>query len=440
MNQALLKELTENVRSLLDEDIEAYEKAKKHPMPVTVQRAKAHDFTRRVLNDYAETGRQPRLTPDEEDELTQAIRNALFAAAQMQPLLEDPEIQEIRAFGCDNVWLVSINGGADPGPPLAENDDKLVELIQLLANEGIGERQFHAGSPKLDVHLRTTWHRVCAIHPAVAVRPVLIVRRHECSKLARLTDQLAVGMVSPELAALEAAAVRARKNIVVSGGPSTGKTTHVRALANEIPSTQHVVTIEDTFELGLHLDLFKELHPQVTPLCARLPNVEGKGEVSPSDLALWALRLSPDRVIVGEVRGKEVRQLVSAMTQGSDGSLSSVHASDSAGALERLRTLLMEWGGSPIWAAQALGEAVDLVVHLEKVEQRGRKTERFVSSVREVLSAKDGTIVSSEIFRPEGPDGRAVPNLGAMSDRLLDDLERAGLDVNLLESAEAAAS
>ena len=396
------------------------------PMTLLEQRATVDRLTkdclRRTRDEALQAGRGE-LSQDDVARLCELVRNHVFAAGRLQPLLDDPDVQEIRCFGYDNVWLKLTDGQLIRGPVVEGSDAGLIERIQLLvADSEMGERRFDPGCPIVDFALQS--HRGFAVRD-FSLKPQLILRRHDFTRLARLEQLVDAGMMSEGLARLLRAAVRARKNIVVSGGTDTGKTTCLRALGNEIPADQHVVTIEDTLELGLHK--FPDLHPQLSVWWTKNANLEGKGVVDQFQLGRAALRASPDRVILGEARGIEGKVMVFAMTQGNDGSMCSNHASSSAGALQRLVTLLTLDGSSEGWATRAVAQAVHLIVHLVKLERLGKPPQRVVAEVREVTGYEGGQILSSEIFGP-GPDGRAVPRPGAMSETLLADLARDGFD------------
>ena len=219
----------------------------------------------------------------------------------------------------------------------------------------------------------------------------------------------------------------ARKSVIICGGTGAGKTTLLRAVAADIPPWERLVTIEDSLELGL--DRYPELHPDAVALEAREPNLEGEGGISLAELVRWALRLNPDRVIVGEARGEEVLALLNAMSQGTDGSMATLHASSSKGAFSKLATYAVQAPERlPLEATNLLvANAVHFVVFLAQ-DPAGR---RFVSSVREVVDADGPMVVSNEVFRP-GPDGRAVPGVSLRTDTL-DELVEVGFDPGLLE-------
>ena len=205
----------------------------------------------------------------------------------------------------------------------------------------------------------------------------------------------------------------AGKNIVISGGTSSGKTTLMRALASAIPPHERIITIEDSAELQLDRDT--AAHPDVVAMQAREPNTEGEGEVTLGELVRWALRMTPDRVIVGEVRGSELIPMLNAMSQGNDGSMTTIHASSSRGAMLKMAA----------YAAQSpehltledtnllIASAVHFVVQLAW-DSGGR---RCVSSIREVTDADGRQVVSNEVYRP-GPDRRAVPSVPVRADTM----------------------
>jgi Flp pilus assembly CpaF family ATPase len=205
------------------------------------------------------------------------------------------------------------------------------------------------------------------------------------------------------------AAVAARKNIMIAGATNAGKTTMLRAIANEIPSYERLITVERALELGL--DHFPELHPNCVAFEQRLPNSEGEGAISMADLVRRSLRMNPSRVIVGEVLGDEIVTMLNAMTQGNDGSLSTIHANSSMEVFNRVATYAIQAEERlPIEATHMLiAGAIDFVVFLEKRNDyvTGGRLRRFVSSVREVTGC-DGRVLSSEVFAP-GSGGHAVP-------------------------------
>lgn len=242
-----------------------------------------------------------------------------------------------------------------------------------------------------------------------------------------LDDLVGPGMLDGRLHALLAAAVRARKNIIVCGGTGAGKTTLLRGLLNEVAPSERLVTIEDNFELGLQR--FPELHPDVVAMEAREPNVEGTGEISMAELVRMGLRMSPDRVIVGEVRGPEVLALLNAMSQGNDGSMCTVHADSSSGAFARLAMYAVQAPERlPLEATNLLvANSIDFVVFIaQDTPVVGARRDRYISSVREVVGADGRIVVSNEVWAP-GVDRRATP-AAPLRPATLADLQAVGYD------------
>ncbi|WP_148587815.1 CpaF family protein [Streptomyces sp. WAC01526] len=355
-----------------------------------------------------------------EERVSQAVTDALFGTGSLERLLADTTIENICVNGCDVVWVKDAAGAWRRESPVAASDAELVELVRTLAaGTGGEERRFDRGMPRLNLQL-PDGSRLFAVM-AVTGRVSLTIRRHRFPA-ASMAELVRLGVCDQQLAAFLRALVRARKNIVIGGGTNVGKTTVLRAFAHEIPPEERLVTIEDTFELGLDADA--TAHPNVVAMQAREPNIEGKGGIDQAELVRWGLRMSPDRVIVGEIRGAEVIPMCNAMSQGNDGSLSTIHASTSRGVFTKLAS----------YAAQAperlsleatnlmVASAVHFVVHLGW-DAAGR---RVIDSVREVVDADGAQVVSNEVYRP-GPDGRAVAATPLRTETL-HDLAAAGLE------------
>jgi Flp pilus assembly CpaF family ATPase len=373
---------------------------------------------------YALTDGTAVMTPEDEDELARATFDALFRLNRLQRLLDDPDIENINANGCDVVWVRYADGRRERVGPIAESNEELIEMLRTAAARmGIGERRFDLGSPSLSLSM-PNGSRLFALM-ALAAQPCVSIRRH---RYLRVTpdDLVAKGTLDVGLREFLRAAMRAKKSCIICGGIGAGKTTLLRAMAADIPPEERLITIEDSLELGL--ERFPELHPDVVALEAREPNLEGEGGVTLAELVRWALRMSPDRVIVGEARGEEVLALLNAMSQGTDGSMATLHASSSKGAFSKLATYAVQAPERlPLEATNLLvANAVHFVIHLA---QEGEY--RFISSIREVVDAEGPMVVSNEVFRP-GPDGRAVPGAPLRTDTL-DQLCAVGFDPGLLE-------
>ncbi|GAB3160715.1 ATPase, T2SS/T4P/T4SS family [Micromonospora sonneratiae] len=435
----VVRRIRREVAERLTRATRAHETATGTPMPADERAATTRRLISEVLDAYAmeemNAGRPP-LRPDVESRVGRAVADMLLGAGGLQPLLNDERIEEVNANGCDQVFVRYSDGSRAQVGPIADSDAEMVELIRRLAadagraetgGEGAEERRWDRAAPVLNLQL-ADGSRLHAIM-SVARRPALSIRRHGYVKVT-LADLEQLGTVNPVLRELLAAAVRARLNVLIAGRTGAGKTTLLRALASAIPPAERIVTIEDTYELALDAD--KVVHPDVVPLQSREANVEGAGAIDMSMLFRSELRMSPDRVIVGEIRGHEVIPMLNAMSQGNDGSLGTIHASSSAGAFNKLM----------LYAAQAperldpattnllVAEAVHLVVHLGFA---GRGGVRAVTSVREVVGADGLAVSSNEIFRPDR-DGRAVPG-APPSTGLLSALAERGFAPGLLDEA-----
>ena len=379
------------------------------PMSGEDERQFARALISQVLEEYARgeiTAGRPPLNARDEEELAEAIHAALFGVGRLQPLLEDHQIENIDINGCDRVFIGYADGREVMAEPVAESDEELVELIQVLAAySGLSSRPFDTANPQLDLRL-PDGSRLSAVMD-VALRPAISIRRARMGKVF-LADLVGNATIGPDVASFLAAAVAARKNIMIAGATNAGKTTLLRALANQIPPEERLITVERALELGL--DHFPGLHPNVVAFEERLPNMEGHGAIPMAELVRRSLRMNPSRVIVGEVLGDEIVTMLNAMTQGNDGSLSTIHANSSLEVFNRISTYAIQAQERlPVEATHMLiAGAIDFVVFIGKRNDyaRGGRLRRFVNSVREVTGV-DGRVLSSEVFSP-GPGGHAI--------------------------------
>ena len=383
-----------------------------------------------VLNDEAQAALrqgEPVLGANDEARVARAVFNSLFALGGFTQLLDDPAVENIEANGADEVWVRYADGTRTRTGPVASSDAELVEMIRTIAaRSGEEERRFDRGHPELSISL-PDGARLSALM-AVCPRPCVTIRRHRFPRTD--LDQLRrLGMIDAGLREFLAACVVARKNILVAGGVNLGKTTMLRGLASAIGPQERQITIEDAYELGLERD--REAHPNVIPLQARQPNIEGEGEITQSDLVRWALRMNADRVIVGELRGPELVPMCNVMSQGGDGSMASIHASHSQAVFAKLAAYAVQGPERlPLEATNLLvASAVHFVVQLSWADGM-----RVVSSIREVVQADGPLIVSNEVFRPD-LTGRAVPGSPLRPDTL-DQLVEVGYDHRLLGHSE----
>jgi Flp pilus assembly CpaF family ATPase len=378
-------------------------------------------------------------TIEEEFALSEAVMAALFGLGRLQPLIDNPDIENIEVNGCNDVWLSYADGREERGPAVADTDAELVEAIQLLASHsGEAERTFTTASPRL--HMRLDDGSRLAAVAWTTPRPQVVIRRHRVKDV-DLDDLVRLGTLDSVLASFLRAALRAGKNIVVTGLQNAGKTTLIRALANEFHPMERFATVEREYELHLHE--LPERHPRVVALEAREGSGEGDGagghqagEVTLAELVTDALRLNLRRIIVGEVRGGEVIPMLEAMSTG-DGSLCTVHARSAARALDRIVTLCLSAGigMTDTFAYRLAAGAIDFVVHINLVDESavGGRKHRFVSEVLEIDGVGEfGRPTTTSVFLP-GTDGRAVP---AFAPGCLPALVRVGFEPALLDHTQ----
>lgn len=322
--------------------------------------------------------------------IEQAIAQVL-GLGRLEPLLEDDEISDIHVRGNRPVWVKMRSGERRELAPIVESDSELVDLIRRIASrKGHREQRFDPAHPELNLQLQDGSRLFAAME--VSSHPTLVIRRHrfDYSSLAQLVE---MGTLHHDTARFLAASVRARLNIIIAGGTGSGKTTLLRALMNEIPRHERIVTIEDAYELGI--EHFEDAHPDHDALQARSANAEGHGEISMSDLTKMALRMDPDRVVVGEVRGGEAFPMLLAMSQGNNGSMCTIHADSARSVFPKLLAYVsMASTGVPAETVNLLvGSAVHLVVHVQVLNGVRR-----ICSIHEVVSAEGNSIISNEVF------------------------------------------
>jgi pilus assembly protein CpaF len=309
--------------------------------------------------------------------LADRVAELAFGLGPLEPLLRDPEVDEVLVNGVGPVW-VERRGRLEPGGPGFATEAELRHAIErILAPLG---RRADEAEPLCDARL-PDGSRVNVVLPPLAVDgPVLTIRRFRRRALTS-ADLVANGTWPAGLAEVLGAAVRARLSILVAGGTGSGKTTTLNVLSSFVPPDERLVTIEDTAELRL-------AQPHVVRLEARPPSVEGRGEVTIRRLVRNALRMRPDRIVVGEVRGGEALDMLQAMATGHDGSLGTIHAGSPEEAVRRLETLaLMAGVGLPHRAIRdQVADALDLVVHQARLTDGARR----VLTVAEVVRVAGG--------------------------------------------------
>jgi Flp pilus assembly CpaF family ATPase len=434
----VIRRIRRDVAERLTRATRQHETTHGEPMAAEERTALTRRLIIEALDAYAtaemDAGRPP-LRPQVESRIGRAVANTLLGAGGLEPWLRDERVEEIHAIGCDQVFVRFADGRREQVAPIADTDTEMVDLIRRLAadagraeagGEGGEERRWERASPILNLQL-PDGSRLHAIM-SVTKRPALSIRRHGYL-VVTLDDLHRLGTLNRVLRELLAAAVRARLNILIAGRTGAGKTTLLRALASEMDPTERIVTIEDTYELALETD--PAAHREVVPLQARAANIEGEGAIDMAELFRTGLRMSPDRVIVGEVRGHEIIPMLNAMSQGNDGSLGTVHASSSAGVFKKLVLYAAQSPErlEPATTNLLVAEAVHLVVHLGFTADE----HRVITSVREVVDADGLTLSSNEIFRP-APDRRGIPG-SPLSTGLMETLIASGFDPRLIDDA-----
>lgn len=325
-------------------------------------------------------------------ELTDLALEQVFGLGRLQPYLNDETISDIHVRGCAPVWVKRRDGTREMLDPIVDSDQELVELIRHIATRHTPyERRFDSANPELNLQLNDGSRLFATME--VAQRPSLVIRRHGFD-ISTLDQLLELNFMSSSVAAFLSAAVLARRNIIVAGGTGSGKTTLLRALLNEIPANERLVTIEDAYELGI--DRFEDLHPDYDALQSRPPNTEGVGEIDLVRLTRMALRMDPDRVIVGEVRGAEAFPMLLAMSQGNNGSMCTIHADSARSVIPKLAAYiaLADTGLPAATINMLISSSLHLVVHVENT-QWGRR----LSSVHEIVDVADSFVVTNSLFK-----------------------------------------
>ncbi len=321
--------------------------------------------------------------------LVEELEDEIFGLGSLEELLRDPDITEIMVNGPRAVFMEK-NSRITAVPISFRDDAEVLHLIDRIT--GPLNLRLDESSPMLDARL-PDGSRINAIIPPICLNgPTLTIRKFSREVLSP-EDLVEMGTFTCELAEYFRACVESRKNIIISGGTSSGKTTLLNALSCFIPSHERLITIEDAAELKLH-------QPHVISLESRPPNLEGKGEVTTRDLVRNSLRMRPDRIIVGEVRGAECLDMLQAMNTGHEGSLSTAHANSAEDLMPRLETMapMSNLTLSPEAVRRQIASALDLVVHMSRT-QEGR---RRVAGVKKMVGLQNGVI---ELQTPPELDG-----------------------------------
>lgn len=354
-------------------------------MPRAERRLRVREEALALLSEQGHILPQSTLT-----RVVNAVSDAVVGMGPIEFLLKDPEVTEVMVNGPDDVYVERKGRLEKVVDRLFEGEEAVLHVIErIVAPLGL---RVDATSPWVDARL-PDGSRVHAIVPPLSLcGPVLNVRKFSSIPLGP-NDLLANGTLGPRMLAFLAACVRGRANIVISGGTSSGKTTLLGVLSSFVPEGERLITIEDAAELRL-------VQPHVIGLEARPASVEGRGEVTVRDLVRNALRMRPDRIVVGEVRGGEALDMLQAMNSGHDGSLSTAHANSARHALWRLETMaLMSDVDLPVAHIRAqVASAIDVVVHTARLRD-GRRVVFQIAAVDDIDGAGDPVVIELFAFR-----------------------------------------
>src|SRR5947209_9245456 len=340
---------------------------------------------RRVIEHLCDT-ENPLLNRMEREKLIEEVLDETLGFGPLEPLLKDPTISDILVNGPRKVY-VERRGKLEKTDVIFRDGDHLLQIIDRIVSK-VG-RRVDETSPLCDARL-PDGSRVNAVIPPIALDGAsLSIRRFGATPL-KLEDLLNYKAFSPEMAMLLEACIKARLNVVISGGTGSGKTTLLNNMSSFIPSDERIVTIEDAAELQLQQD-------HVVRLETRPPNIEGKGAIMTRDLVRNALRMRPERIIIGECRGGETLDMLQAMNTGHSGSMTTLHANTPRDAQARLETMIMMAGTElPLKAMrQQISSAVDIIIQANRLQGGPRK----ITSITEVMGMEQDVIIMQEVFR-----------------------------------------
>jgi pilus assembly protein CpaF len=359
------------------------------------------------------------VSPSERALLERQIADDILGYGPLEPFLRDPAVTEIMVNGCDQLY-VERAGRIEETDASFLDDTHVLRIIDRIVSQ-VG-RRIDESSPMVDARL-PDGSRVNAIIAPLALRgPSLTIRKFARNALS-LSDLIGLGTLTEHAADFLAQCVQGKLNILISGGTGTGKTTLLNAVSAHVPSSERIVTVEDAAELRL-------LQRHVVSLESRPPNIEGEGEVRIRDLVRNALRMRPDRIIVGEVRGAETLDMLQAMNTGHDGSLTTVHANSARDALHRLEMLVLMAGVElPVKAVrEQIAGGFDLLVHISRLVDGSRR----VTQITEIAGMEGDVVTLQDLYVARAPE-----SIGGWDSRLLEPLESTRLRPGFLQKLKA---
>lgn len=387
ISQDMLRDLTLKVSTSLELEKEVSDEA---------IREKASQILDQLLNGSY-------ITVAERVSVVATVLNNIRHLGILQPILDDREITEVMINGPDCIFVEKA-GRLYKRPEKFENNKQLEDIIQKIV--GKVNRTVDSLNPICDARLKDG-SRVNIVLPPIALNGATVTIRKFPEKVINFDDLITWGAINDEAAGFLQSCVRAKYNIFVSGGTGSGKTTFLNALSNFIPEDERIITIEDSAELQI------QRVQNLVRLETRQANTEGKGAISMRDLIKSSLRMRPERIVVGEVRGAEALDMLQAMNTGHDGSLSTGHANSPKDMLSRLETMVLTGVDFPIEAIrQQIGSALDLIVHLGRLSDKSRK----VLDIVEIVGYEDGKYQLNPLFsyvrdKKEMEDGKIIGHL-----------------------------
>jgi pilus assembly protein CpaF len=383
----------------------------------------SENLNERVLREVTEQlalDRTP-LTREERRRIVREITDDILGYGPLEPLLRDDSVTEVMVNNFDRIYIER-DGKLEKSSTTFADNAHLLRIIDKIVSQ-VG-RRIDESSPMVDARL-PDGSRVNAIIPPLSLRgPTLTIRKFSRDPYT-MDDLISFGSLTPKAAQFLAACCRGKLNVLISGGTGTGKTTTLNAISAFVPGDERIVTIEDAAELQLQQE-------HVITLEARPPNIEGQGEIRIRELVRNSLRMRPDRIIVGEVRGAETLDMLQAMNTGHEGSLTTIHANSPRDALSRLETLVLTAGVElPLRAIrEQISSAFDLLVQITRLVDGSRR----VSHITEVLRMESDVITLQDIFHAKPPD---EDEAGTGMTRLLSPLACTGLKPHFLDKLAA---
>ncbi len=326
------------------------------------------------------------LSRDQKTRFITELLDEILGLGPLEALMRDPSVTEIMVNAYDKIFIEQKGKLTLTRYRFRDNDQVIQVIKRIVAPLG---RRIDESVPLVDARLKDGSRVNAIIAPLAVSGPSLTIRRFS-QKPFGPQDYYRFGTISEECMSFLESCVKLRKNIIISGGTGTGKTTFLNALSSYIPATERIVTVEDTAELRLQQEHWVSLE-------SRPPNVEGKGAITIKDLVINCLRMRPDRIVVGECRGAEALDMLQAMNTGHEGSLATIHANTPRDSLTRLEAMcMMASADLPIWAIrEMISSAVNLIVQLSRFSDGSRK----VTYITEICGQKDGIIQSKDLFR-----------------------------------------